>query len=87
MPDEQATPAAKGPAPVQGPPPVLATLALEYQDGQPVIVVADGNAIPTGLKVVDASGNAVAAYGARSMDGIPDNFMSGMYTYAYDFYR
>ncbi|MGW8779763.1 hypothetical protein ACWGNM_17115 [Streptomyces sp. NPDC055796] len=68
------TPEAKGPAPVQlTTPPVLvpadqvkpediAKLAIEYRDGQPVIVVSGGTYSPVGLKVVDADGNDVANF-------------------------
>ncbi|MFD9651741.1 hypothetical protein [Streptomyces mirabilis] len=65
----------KGPAPVRGPigsaasgstaaastvrPEDVATLALEYRDGQPVIVVSGGTAIPAGIKMVDASGKPI----------------------------
>ncbi|GHD83203.1 hypothetical protein ACFQL8_28295 [Streptomyces goshikiensis] len=71
---------AKGPAPVQYKPettePVLipadqvnpediGTLSIEYREGQPVIVVSGGTAIPAGLTVVDGAGNAFAAYTAR----------------------
>ncbi|MCG5219241.1 hypothetical protein [Streptosporangium sp. KLBMP 9127] len=74
----ETTPNSKGPAPAQwtptAPQPTLipaadvtpediATLAIEYRDGQPVIVASGGQAIPARLKVVDASGSARALYG------------------------
>ncbi|MFE7267807.1 hypothetical protein ACFU9B_38300 [Streptomyces sp. NPDC057592] len=37
-------------------------LSLRYVDGVPQLVVSGGTVIPTGLTVVDASGNAVAEY-------------------------
>ncbi|MGW9212927.1 hypothetical protein ACWGR4_38925 [Embleya sp. NPDC055664] len=76
MSDEQAVPNSKGPAPVRLPvatdpkpipgsevkPESVGTLAIEYRDGQPVIVVSGGRVIPGGIAVVDDAGNAVAAY-------------------------
>ncbi|MFD7497972.1 hypothetical protein ACFV8T_37460 [Streptomyces sp. NPDC059832] len=47
----------------------IGTLAIEYRDGQPVIVVSGGTAIPAGLTVVDGAGNAVAAYLAGPASG------------------
>ncbi|MEU0941026.1 hypothetical protein [Embleya sp. NPDC005971] len=40
----------------------IGVLSLRYVDGQPQLVVSGGKAIPSGLAVVDAAGNAVAAY-------------------------
>lgn len=40
----------------------IGTLAIEYRDGQPVIVISGGTVIPAGLTAVDASENAVATY-------------------------
>ncbi|MFD7838252.1 hypothetical protein [Streptomyces sp. NPDC059761] len=72
----ETTPNTKGPAPVQLTPktaePVLipaaevkpediATLSIEYRDGQPVIVATGGTVIPAGLAVVDGSGKGAAA--------------------------
>ncbi|MGE7437041.1 tetratricopeptide repeat protein [Kitasatospora sp. NPDC001175] len=91
----ESTPQAKGPAPVQLTPqttePALipadqvkpedaGTLAIEYREGKPVIVVSGGKYIPAGLTVVDGAGNAVAAYNAGPAQ-------KGIYTYAYDFYN
>ncbi|MFE3900136.1 hypothetical protein ACFXPY_07120 [Streptomyces sp. NPDC059153] len=71
------TPNAKGPAPAQykptaaeaAPTPVdqvkpedIGKLAIEYRDGQPVIVVSGGKYIPETLTAVAASGSAVATY-------------------------
>ncbi|MFE2879219.1 hypothetical protein ACFXG6_32815 [Streptomyces roseus] len=73
----ETTPSSKGPAPVQLTPettePVLisadqakpediATLSIEYRDGQPVIVVSSGTYSPTSIRAVDAEGNDVASY-------------------------
>ncbi|MFD9375152.1 hypothetical protein ACFWBH_06365 [Streptomyces sp. NPDC059999] len=63
----ESTPNAKGPAPVQGKPEDVATLSIEYRDNQPVIVVSGGKAIPAGLTVVDAGGQAVAVYTASDV--------------------
>ncbi|WP_371516787.1 hypothetical protein [Kitasatospora sp. NBC_01300] len=75
----ETTPNSKGPAPIKLTPgttePVLVpadqvkpedigTLSIEYRDGQPVVVVSGGTAIPAGLTVVDGAGNALAAYTA-----------------------
>ncbi|MFJ6798904.1 hypothetical protein [Streptomyces sp. NPDC091268] len=43
----------------------LGMLSLRYVDGTPVLVVSSGTALPAGLTVLDASGNAVAVYAAR----------------------
>ena len=40
----------------------VATLTIEYRDGQPVIVVSGGEAIPSALAVLDQAGNAVGLY-------------------------
>ncbi|MFD6161460.1 hypothetical protein ACFWF7_37830 [Nocardia sp. NPDC060256] len=70
MSDEQATPNAKGPAPVTVPAqeaePIAATLALEYRDGAPAVVVTGGNTIPSHLAVVDKDGQVVAFYSAQA---------------------
>lgn len=44
--------------------PDVATLALEYRDGQPVVVPSGGNAIPGALAVVGPDGSVVALYEA-----------------------
>ncbi|KMO96055.1 hypothetical protein [Streptomyces roseus] len=77
----ETTPDAKGPAPVQYKPEAteptlipadqvkpedIGTLSIEYRDGQPVVVVSGGTALPAGLTVVDGSGDAVAVYAAGS---------------------
>ncbi|KUO14086.1 hypothetical protein [Streptomyces sp. DSM 15324] len=69
----ETTPNSKGPAPIQLTPEVaepvlssevrpedIATLAIEYHDGQPIIVASGGKYVPVALPVV-AAGNAVAA--------------------------
>ncbi|MFE7112666.1 hypothetical protein ACFU98_45630 [Streptomyces sp. NPDC057575] len=43
------------------------TLALEYKDGQPVIAVSGGSAIPPKVTVVDEQGNPVALYSAEAI--------------------
>ncbi|MER5434186.1 hypothetical protein [Streptomyces sp. NPDC002588] len=43
----------------------IGTLALEYRDGRPVIVVSRGKYMPAAIKVVDTSENTVASYSAR----------------------
>lgn len=40
----------------------IATLSLEQRDGQPLIIVSGGPYLPAAIKVVDASGEPVAAY-------------------------
>ncbi|GAA2799050.1 hypothetical protein GCM10010441_25100 [Kitasatospora paracochleata] len=40
----------------------IGTLSIEYRDGQPVIVVSGGTAIPAGLTVVDGSSTRVTKY-------------------------
>ncbi|MFD8980483.1 hypothetical protein [Streptomyces sp. NPDC059564] len=75
----ETTPNDHGPAPVQLTPEVtepvfipadqvkpedIGTLSIEYRDGQPVIVVSGGTAIPAELTVLDAADHAVAAYSA-----------------------
>ncbi|MFD4948950.1 hypothetical protein ACFVYE_42420 [Streptomyces sp. NPDC058239] len=42
-------------------------LALEYKDGQPVITVSGGTAIPPKVTVVDEQGNPVALYSAEAI--------------------
>ncbi|MFE2273322.1 hypothetical protein ACFXB4_29315 [Streptomyces lavendulae] len=42
----------------------IGTLSIEYREGQPVIVVSGGKAVPAGLTVVDGSGSVVTAYTA-----------------------
>ncbi|MFI8810259.1 MULTISPECIES: hypothetical protein [unclassified Streptomyces] len=79
----ESTPNSKGPAPATYKPAVtepaltpvdqvkpedIGTLAIEYRDGQPVIVVSGGTYIAGGLRVVDRSGNAVAAYEAKALN-------------------
>ncbi|MFD4947846.1 multicopper oxidase domain-containing protein [Streptomyces sp. NPDC058409] len=44
----------------------IATLSIEYRNGQPVIVASDGKYVPAALKVVDGAGNEVAAFAART---------------------
>ncbi|MFE4337427.1 hypothetical protein ACFRQM_51615 [Streptomyces sp. NPDC056831] len=78
----ETTPNAKGPAPVKLTPeatePVLipadrvkpediGTLSIEYRDGQPVITVSSGTAIPPKVTVVDEQGNPVALYSAEGI--------------------
>ncbi|MFF2645942.1 hypothetical protein ACFVUB_39655 [Streptomyces niveus] len=59
-------PEAKGPAYVQGPASgKVGTLTLQYRDGVPVLAVAGGNGLPTGLAVLDEAGNAVGLYTVR----------------------
>ncbi|MEU0633744.1 hypothetical protein [Streptomyces sp. NPDC005989] len=80
------TPNAKGPARIQGAPatieptPIPASevrpedigkLAIEYRDGQPVIVVGGGKYVPAGLTAIDAEGKVVAAYTAGSAATTP----------------
>ncbi|MFB7848620.1 tyrosinase family protein [Streptomyces sp. NPDC056053] len=70
-------PNAKGPAPFQGTPKAaepalipstevrpedIATLSIEYRDGQPVIVVSGGKYSPAHLRIVDGSGDPLGAY-------------------------
>ncbi|GAA3004892.1 hypothetical protein GCM10010519_40920 [Streptomyces lactacystinicus] len=74
----ETTPNSKGPAPIQLTPdttePVLipadqvkpedmGTLALEYRDGRPVIVVTGGKYIPAGIEAVDSAGNRLVLFG------------------------
>ncbi|MER5638435.1 hypothetical protein ABT095_15925 [Kitasatospora sp. NPDC002227] len=69
----------KGPAPVQYKPTAtepalvpadqvkpedIATLSIEYREGQPVIVVRGGRAVPATLAITGPDGNVVAAYTA-----------------------
>ncbi|MFB6711734.1 MULTISPECIES: hypothetical protein [unclassified Streptomyces] len=46
------------------------TLSIEYRDGQPVIVVSGGTAIPERISAVDASGSSGARFQAVSVSGI-----------------
>ncbi|WP_405656320.1 hypothetical protein [Streptomyces sp. RK9] len=88
----ETTPNQKGPAPAQYKPaatepvPVPASevksedigkLSLEYRDGQPVIIVNDGPAIPAGLSVVDPSGTAIAGYAATQTRNQYGSFHTG----------
>lgn len=64
-------PEAKGPAQVTVPteeikPEDVGTLALEYRDGAPVIVVSAGTLIPRTLTVVDGAGDTAVSYTARA---------------------
>ncbi|MFB7860600.1 hypothetical protein [Streptomyces sp. NPDC056069] len=74
------TPNSKGPAPIQGTPettePALipadqvkpedvGTLSIEYRDGQPVIVVSGGKAIPATISAVDENGAQFASFTAQ----------------------
>ncbi|MCT9094192.1 hypothetical protein N4G70_35935 [Streptomyces sp. ASQP_92] len=73
----ETTPHSKGPAPArltpdatepalipadQVKPEDIGTLALEYRDGRPVIVVSGGKFLPAGIEVVDGAGKPVSAY-------------------------
>lgn len=40
-------------------------LMLQHKDGVPVLTVTGGNVVPTGLAIVDETGNAVGLYTAR----------------------
>ncbi|GGS40561.1 hypothetical protein Snoj_28290 [Streptomyces nojiriensis] len=40
----------------------VGTLALEYRDGRPVIIVSGGEFVPAGLKVVSEDGEVVGVY-------------------------
>ncbi|WP_042804705.1 hypothetical protein [Streptomyces sp. C] len=81
------TPEAKGPAPVrleatageavlvpasQVRPEDIGTLAIEYRDGVPVIVVSGGKFIPAGISVVNQEGVAVARVTAAPIDSVLD---------------
>ncbi|MFI1018211.1 hypothetical protein [Streptomyces sp. NPDC020965] len=46
----------------------VATLALEYRDGRPVIVARGGKFIPAGLKVVSEDGETGVAYRSGNTD-------------------
>ncbi|MQT04831.1 hypothetical protein [Streptomyces jumonjinensis] len=46
----------------------VATLALEYRDGRPVIVASGGKFIPAGLKVVTGDGETGVAYRSSHTD-------------------
>ncbi|WP_436501070.1 hypothetical protein [Actinokineospora sp. HUAS TT18] len=48
------------PAPADG----AGMLSIHYRDGQPVIIVSGGDAIPATITVTDTSGTPVAAYTA-----------------------
>ncbi|WP_330260947.1 hypothetical protein [Streptomyces sp. NBC_00539] len=39
-----------------------ATLTVEERDGEPVLTVTEGTAIPSGLTVLDETGKPIAAY-------------------------
>ncbi|MGW8331186.1 hypothetical protein ACWGLE_25215 [Streptomyces sp. NPDC055897] len=59
---ETAVPAEPTPVPAdQVKPEEIATLAIEYRDGQPVVVVSDGKYVQSELPVVNSSGVAYAA--------------------------
>ncbi|MFF3115487.1 hypothetical protein ACFVSN_40685 [Kitasatospora sp. NPDC057904] len=47
------------------------TLTLTYADGVPTLTVSGGIAIPTGITVLDQSGNAVARYTAGPQENEP----------------
>ncbi|MGW2818917.1 hypothetical protein [Streptomyces sp. NPDC001415] len=79
------TPEAKGPAPVRleataGEPVLvpaskvrpedIGTLAIEYRDGVPVIVVSGGKFIPAEIAVVNQEGVAVARVTAAPIDSV-----------------
>ncbi|UQX04782.1 hypothetical protein [Streptomyces sp. RerS4] len=55
----------------------IAALSIEYPEGQPVIVVRGGKAIPAGLMAVDPAGNPVAGYAA----GAKAIWLAGLATY------
>ncbi|MFF2519738.1 hypothetical protein [Streptomyces sp. NPDC058086] len=67
-------PEAKGPAYVQMPvsqqpaskaeSEKVGRLMLQYKDGVPVLTVTGGNVFPTGLAIVDETGNGVGLYTA-----------------------
>ncbi|MEU4345244.1 hypothetical protein AB0H00_28980 [Nocardia sp. NPDC023852] len=50
----------------------VGTLELTYTDGVPVLKLSGGSAAPAALRVVDDSGNTIAAYTAAAVakDGI-----------------
>ncbi|MFI5775355.1 hypothetical protein ACIA74_44680 [Streptomyces sp. NPDC051658] len=92
----ETTPNSKGPAKVQLPteatepvlipasevkPENIGTLAIEYRDGQPVLVVSDGTYIPAGLVVMNGSGQAVGFYAAGAASTVRGTtFTPGDYT-------
>ncbi|MGW5986221.1 hypothetical protein ACWFRT_28550 [Streptomyces anulatus] len=64
-----AAPASEAPQPIPAAevkPEDIGSLAIEYRDGQPVIVASGGKFIPAELAVVDGSGKPRAAYRAFS---------------------
>ncbi|WP_406399717.1 hypothetical protein OH805_11660 [Streptomyces sp. NBC_00879] len=81
MSDEQATPQATElpiiPAAEVNPEDV-GTLSLRYVDGVPQLVVSGGTVVPTGLTVLDSSGNVVALYTAGAAPKAVRS--SGLYT-------
>ncbi|MEC3919744.1 hypothetical protein [Nocardia sp. CDC160] len=95
MSDEAVAPNAKGPAPVNAPATEVGTLLLTYsEDGVPTLTVSGGNAIPSGLTVVDATGKSVAQYVAGPLSteqaptetrfynaGTEGAYMTGGYVY------
>ncbi|CAN3983284.1 hypothetical protein [Kitasatospora purpeofusca] len=69
MPPEAVTPAEPALVPVsQVDPEDVATLALEYRDGRPVIVASNGKFIPAGLEVVTEDGETGVAYRSSHTD-------------------
>ncbi|KMO96054.1 hypothetical protein [Streptomyces roseus] len=99
----ETTPNSKGPAPVQLTPqatePVLipadqvdpedrGTLAIEYREGVPVLVVRGGTFIPTRITVVHADRPPVAAREARGFVDFKlsadSNYGSGEFALQYD---
>ncbi|MFF4331134.1 hypothetical protein ACFYZT_32095 [Streptomyces sp. NPDC001591] len=99
----ETTPDAKGPAPVQYTPeaaePALipasevkpedrGTLAIEYRDGVPVLVVGGGTFIPARIAVVHADRPTVTAQEARGFVdfkiGADSNYGSGEFSLHYD---
>ncbi|MFC8759552.1 hypothetical protein ACFUAG_02325 [Streptomyces sp. NPDC057193] len=48
----------------------VATLSLEYRDGKPAIVVADGTAVPAQIPIVGTDGRLVGMYNG---DGDPES--------------
>ncbi|MFD4857332.1 hypothetical protein [Streptomyces atratus] len=78
------TPEATAPAPIpadQVKPEDIGKLSIEYRDGQPVIVVSGGSAIPEKISVVDASGSSGVRFQTVSASGItPSSF--NQYTFS-----
>ncbi|MFD0344754.1 hypothetical protein ACFVH0_39850 [Streptomyces sp. NPDC127117] len=90
------TPNAKGPAPARitpettDPAPIpadqvkpedIGKLSIEYRDGQPVIVVSGGSAIPERISVVDSSGNSGVRFQAVSASSITSSSFN-QYTFS-----